>query len=117
MPVSQMSNVHSHSSRRALDDLTKSTDRIKELEGDIERRNLGELKTTIAAEEGLPSSVAKRLSGKDARELRADARALKQELSAGTPVGDLGGGRGGTASGTRSVDMNSLIREAAGRGS
>ena len=104
--------------KRAVDELAKANERITALEGDLQRRELDTLKSKIAAEEGLPASVAKRLSGNDAREIRADAKSLRDELQAGTPVGDLGLGRGGTASGTRrGVDMNTLIREAAGRGS
>ena len=103
--------------RRAQDELTKANERVAELQGDIERRELDTLKAKIAAEEGLPGSVAKRLSGKDAREIRADAKSLREELQAGTPVGDLGLGRGGAASGTRrGQTMNDMIREAAGRG-
>lgn len=101
--------------KRATDDLAKSTGRISELEGELSKRDLDSLRNKIAEEEGLPSSVAKRLAGKDARELRADAKALKEELNAGTPVGVIGVGRGGAASGTRRVDMNTLIREASGR--
>jgi exonuclease VII small subunit len=101
--------------KRATDDLAKSSARIGELEGELSKRDTDALKAKIAEEEGLPPSVAKRLTGKDARELRADAKALKDELNAGTPVGVIGVGRGGTASGTRRVDMNTLIRDAAGR--
>jgi alanyl-tRNA synthetase len=101
--------------KRAADELAKSNARVSELEGELQRRDLDTLKAQIAAEHDLPASVAKRLQGKDARELKADAKALKEELQAGTPVGSLGIGRGGTASGGRRVDMNSLIREAAGR--
>jgi hypothetical protein len=101
--------------KRATDDLSKSSARITELEGELSKRDLDAIKLKIADEEGLPPSVAKRLTGKDARELRADAKALKDELNAGTPVGVIGVGRGGAASGNRRVDMNTLIREAAGR--
>jgi hypothetical protein len=101
--------------KRATDDLSKSGARITELEGELSKRDLDAVKVKIAEEEGLPLSVAKRLTGKDARELRADAKALKEELNAGTPVGVIGVGRGGAASGNRRVDMNTLIREAAGR--
>jgi hypothetical protein len=102
--------------KRATDDLSKSNSRIAELEGELTKRDLDAVKVKIAEEEGLPLSVAKRLTGKDARELRADAKSLKEELNAGTPVGVIGVGRGGAASGNRRGDMNSLIREAAGRG-
>lgn len=103
--------------KRATDDLAKATDRITALEAEAQARELEALKVHIAAEAELPASVAKRLQGKDARELRADAKALREELQSGTPVGSLGIGRGGTASGSRSgVSMNQLIREASGRG-
>jgi hypothetical protein len=101
--------------KRATDDLSKSGARITELEGELSKRDLDAVKLKIAEEEGLPPSVAKRLTGKDARELRADAKSLKDELNAGTPANAIGIGRGGTASGNRRVDMNTLIREAAGR--
>jgi hypothetical protein len=103
--------------QRATADLEKATARISELESDIATRELDALRVSIASEMELPASVAKRLQGTDARTLRADAKSLKEELSAGTPVGSLGIGRGGTASGNRQgVDMNQLIREASGRG-
>lgn len=103
--------------KRAIDELTKANERIAALEAEATARELDSLKSKIAAEEGLPPSVAKRLSGKDARELRADAKSLRDELDGGAPVGSLRIGQGGTASGNRrGVDMNQLIREASGRG-
>jgi hypothetical protein len=103
--------------QRATADLEKATARISELESEAQARELEALKVQIAAEADLPASVAKRLQGKDARELRADAKALRDELQSGTPVGSLGIGRGGTASGSQhGVSMNQLIREASGRG-
>jgi hypothetical protein len=90
--------------------------RVAELEGEISKRDLDALKAQVAAEAGLPASAAHRLQGSDARSLKRDAEALAAELQAGTPVGQIGVGRGGTASGSRvRVDMNDLIREAAGR--
>jgi (p)ppGpp synthase/HD superfamily hydrolase len=101
--------------KRATAELEKSTARIAELEGEISRRDLDALKRQVAEEHNLPLSVAKRLQGSDLRELRADAKSLAEEL--GAKPGDIGIGRGGTASGNRrGSDMNSLIREAAGRG-
>jgi hypothetical protein len=103
--------------KRATDDLAKASARVSELEGEISRRDLEALKRQVAEEHDLPASVAKRLQGTDLRELRSDAKLLRDELNSGTPVGSLGIGRGGTATGSRrGSDMNQLIREAAGRG-
>lgn len=103
--------------KRAEADRDAATARTKELEGELSKRDLDSLKTQVANEFELPASVAKRLQGTDVRELRADAKQLKEELGSGTPVGSLGIGRGGAAAGgSRRVDMNTLIREAAGRG-
>lgn len=102
--------------KRAQEDLTKATARVAELEGELSRRDLDTLKAQVAAEHGLPASVAKRLQGKDKRELTADAKSLAEELQGGTPVGSLGLGRGGAATGrSRGADMNTAIRQAAGR--
>lgn len=101
--------------KRATDELAKSTARVTELEGELQRRDLDTLKAQVAAEFELPVSVAKRLQGSNARELRADAKSLSEEIGSGGRTATIGVGRGGAASGTRRVDMNSLIREAAGR--
>lgn len=102
--------------KRATDELSKQGARVTELEGELSRRDLDTLKAQVAAEFELPPSVAKRLQGKDARELRADAKSLKEELgNSGGRTATIGVGRGGAAGGTRRVDMNTLIREAAGR--
>ena len=91
--------------------------RIGELEAQIKARDLEALKQQVAAEHELPPSVASRLQGDDLRSLRADAKALVEQLQAGKPEGSIGIGRGGSAAGGRGrVDMNQLIREAAGRG-
>lgn len=101
--------------KRATDELAKQSSRVTELEGELTRRDMDALKVQIAAEFKLSPTVAKRLQGKDARELRADAKSLAEELGENR-TGIIGVGRGGAASGTRRVDMNTLIREAAGRG-
>lgn len=102
--------------RRAQADLDARTARVTELEGEIAKRDLVELQRQVAAELELPLSMAPRLHGTDLRSLRADAKAMAEELQAGTPAGQIGIGRGGAAAGSsRRVDMNALIREAAGR--
>lgn len=101
--------------QRAQLELEQKDKRIAELESEIEQRDLDALKREVAAEAGLPPSVAKRLEGKDLRSLKRDAEALATELNAGVPVGQIGVGRGGSASGRRVPDMNQMIREAAGR--
>lgn len=102
--------------KRATDDLAKTAARVSELEGELQRRDHDALKVQIAAEFELSPTVAKRLQGKDARELRADAKSLKEELGGSARQGIIGVGRGGAAGGgSRRGDMNSLIREAAGR--
>lgn len=103
--------------QRAQLELEARDRRIGELEAQAAERELRDLKRDVAAETGLPASVAMRLQGTDLRSLRADAKKLADDLNAETPTGDLGIGRGGAASGQRGrVDMNQLIREAAGRG-
>jgi chromosome segregation ATPase len=103
--------------QRAQLELEQSTKRIQELEAQAADRELRDLRREVATEAGLPASMAQRLEGNDLRTLKADAKKLAEELHTGTPVGDLGIGRGGAASGQRSrVDMNQLIRQAAGRG-
>jgi len=102
--------------KRATEDAQRAAAKVAELESELSRRDLDALKVSVAAENGLPPSVAKRLQGKDKRELTADAKALAEELQSGTPVGSLGLGRGGAATGrTRGADMNTAIRQAAGR--
>jgi chromosome segregation ATPase len=101
--------------KRTQDDADEHKRRVAELEGEIARRDLDQLKRDVAAEAGLPPSVASRLQGTDRRSLRADAEALSKELG-DSQQGHLGIGRGSAASGKRSpVDMNTLIRRAAGR--
>jgi hypothetical protein len=69
----------------------------------------------VATEAKLPPFMAQRLQGDDLRSLRADAKKISDELAASS-TGSLGLGQGGAAvSGGRRVDMNTLIREAAGR--
>lgn len=107
--------------KRSAEEAEQHARRVAELEGEIARRDLDQLKRDIAAESGLPPSAAHRLQGTDRRSLRADAEALAKELQTGTPVGSAGIGRGNAATGQRqTVDgnagMNQLIREAAGRG-
>ena len=102
--------------QRATTDNETHRTRITELESEIAQRDLAALRQEIAAEFKLPAGMAGRLRGDDKRSLRADADALAKELDAGTPVGSLGIGRGGSAAGgSRKVDMNQLIRQAAGR--
>jgi hypothetical protein len=102
--------------QRATGELTAAQRRISELEAQAAARELNDLKRDIAVDEGLSASMAPRLAGDDARSIRADAKKLAAELNAVRP-GDPGIGRGGTAAGLNrgKVDMNSLIREAAGR--
>ena len=87
----------------------------KELEAKLAERDLLELKRQIATELGVPLEAAHRLRGDDARSLKADAQRYLEERSKEARQGDLGVGRGGAASGRTGVDMNALIREAAGR--
>jgi len=85
-----------------------------ELEQEIARRDLLELKRTIAAELGVPPEAAHRLQGSDSRSLRADAERYLTERGQ-EQRGDIGVGRGGTAGARPATDMNRLIREASGR--
>ena len=90
--------------------------RIAELEAQIATRDLDALKREVAAEANLSPSLASRLQGDDLRTLRADAKKMADEIGAGRAPGSLGLGVGGAAAGgSRRVDMNTLIREAAGR--
>jgi chromosome segregation ATPase len=102
--------------QRAQLELEQAQRRISTLESEAQERDLRDIRREVAAEAGLPASVAQRLQGSDLRTLRADAKKLAEDLDAGTPAGSVGIGRGGAAAGQRGrVDMNSLIREAAGR--
>jgi hypothetical protein len=94
-------------------ELDASRSRVAELETKLAERELLELKREIALELGVPLEAAHRLQGTDARSIKADATRYLEERK--TPAGDFGGGRGGTASGARGVDMNRIIREASGR--
>jgi hypothetical protein len=85
-----------------------------QLEKRLAASELLELKRQVATELGVPLEAAHRLQGDDVRSLKADAqRYLEERKPAG---GDLGVGRGGAAAARSGVDMNALIREAAGRG-
>lgn len=99
---------------RQSGELDASRSRVAELEEKLAARELLELKREIALEVGIPLEAAHRLQGTDARSIKADATRYLEERKAGA-VGDFGGGRGGTASGARGVDMNRIIREASGR--
>ena len=90
--------------------------RVAELEANLKARDMHDLRRQVATESGLPLEMADRLKGDDLRSLRADATKLVETLGS-SRAGDVGIGRGGTAAGrSRGVDMNTLIREAAGRG-
>ena len=112
---SDVDKMRAQLSRAQLDVETKDAE-IASLKAAAATLELDQLKREVAAEAGLPASVASRLHGTDLRSLRSDAKSLADELNAGTPAGQIGIGRGGAAQGNRRVDMNQLIREAAGRG-
>ncbi len=97
-------------------ELEQARGRVQELEADVARRELLELKRTIASEFGIPPEAAHRLQGSDTRSLRADAERYVDEREATETPGSIGVGRGGTAGARPSADMNRLIREAGGRG-
>lgn len=99
---------------RQSSELDASRARVAELESKLAARELLELKREIAHEVGIPPEAAHRLQGTDARSIKADATRYLEERGKDA-VGDFGGGRGGTASGARGVDMNRIIREASGR--
>jgi len=77
------------------------------------------LRYEVAAEMGLPLSLAGRLQGTSKEELAADVTALKKEL--GLEGADAGGAGGSGFDGgvrrpvTRPKTMNGLLRQAAGR--
>jgi hypothetical protein len=93
-------------------ELDAARSRTSELETQLAARELLETKREIASELGVPIEAAHRLQGHDARSIRADAQRYLEERK--PTVGDLGGGRGGSATGRGSTDMNALIREASG---
>jgi hypothetical protein len=96
-------------------ELETASARVRELEADVARRELLELKRSIASEFGIPADAAHRLQGSDTRSLRADAERYIAEREASERPGDIGVGRGGTAGARPSADMNRLLREASGR--
>jgi hypothetical protein len=115
--VAQLQDAGKDENERRRSELERAQERIGELEGQQRDRDLLDLKREVADELHLPASLAQRLVGDDRRSLKADAQKLAADLDAGRPVGDLGIGRGGAASGQSGrVDMNQIIREAAGRG-
>jgi len=118
--VAELEDAGKSEGERTRAELERAQERIRELEGIQHERELLELKREVGAEVDppLPFTLADRLQGTDRRSLKADAAKLAEELKAGVPVGDLGIGRGaGAAGGTAGrVDMNQLIREAAGQG-
>jgi hypothetical protein len=117
--VAQLEDRDKSESERTRSALDRARERITELEARESERELFDLKREVAEELDLPASLAPRLQGDDRRSLKADATKLAEELKAGRPEGDLGIGRGaGAAGGPQGgrVDMNQMIREAAGRG-
>lgn len=102
--------------QRAQTEAETHAKRVAELEAQLAEREAADLRRKVAAEVGLPE-MADWLRGDDLRTLRANAAKLVETISAGRPVGDIGIGKGNAASGRPGrVDMNQLIREAAGRG-
>jgi hypothetical protein len=115
--VAQLEDAGKDENTRRASELERAQERIAELESQQRDRDLLDIKREVADELHLPASLAQRLVGDDRRSLKADAQKLVADLEAGRPVGDLGIGRGGAASGQQGrVDMNQIIREAAGRG-
>jgi hypothetical protein len=86
---------------------------------DLDPELLSIARASIGAEHELTPEQSARLRGQTASELRADAKAMRREL--GLPVDDPrerdrdDQGRFVGASGSGKFDMNSFIREAAGR--
>jgi hypothetical protein len=116
--IAELEDAGKSETERRASELERERGRVAELEGQQRDRDLLDLKREVADESNLPASLALRLVGDDRRSLKADAQKLVADLEAGKPVGDLGIGRGsGAASGQSGrVDMNQIIREAAGRG-
>jgi hypothetical protein len=103
--------------QRAQTEAQTHAQRVAELEKQLADRDAADLRRKVAAEVGLPAEMADRLHGDDLRALRADATKLAETIAGGRPVGDIGIGKGNAAGGRQGrVDMNQLIREAAGRG-
>ena len=100
-----------------LERTTSELEQERTARHDAEQRladlELLELKRTVCADVGIPLDAAHRLQGTDVRTIKADAQRYLEERKGA--VGDLGGGRGGTASGRSGADMNTLIRQATGR--
>lgn len=98
---------------RAAAELEQERANRSRLEEQVAAGELLELKRSIASEMGVPQDAAHRLEGTDVRTLKADATRYLEERK--QVEGDLGLGRGGAAAGRSGADMNSIIREAAGR--
>jgi hypothetical protein len=115
--IAELEDAGKDENQRRASELERANERIRELQGQQQQRELLDLKREVADELHLPASLAQRLVGEDRRSLKADAQKLADELEAGKPVGDLGIGRGAGAAGGQSgrVSMNDLIREASGR--
>ena len=109
---SEIERAYAQRDRQAVElEMERAT--RQRLETELASRDLLELKRQIATELGVPLEAAHRLQGDDVRSLKADAQRYLEERR--LAEGDLGVGRGGAATGRGSVDMNTLIRHAAGR--
>lgn len=111
---SEMERAISRLDRQGAD-LERERSERQRLEAELARRDLLDMKRSIAHELGIPPEAAHRLQGEDARSIRADAQRYLDERGSERP-GSVGVGRGGAAGGrTGGLDMNSLIRQASGR--
>lgn len=96
----------------------KLADHNKEVGALTERAEKAErslLRRRIAEEEGIPSSLADRLSGKDEKELREDAKNLAKFVAKGSPAPLFSseGGNGGakTVQAAYSTMLNALDKQ------
>lgn len=98
----------------------KLADRIQEAESAAATAAATALRYEVAAEKGLPLSLAARLQGGNKDELSADADKLKAEFrieggNAGGPAGGPSFDGGARRSVNRPKSMNDLVRQATGR--
>lgn len=98
---------------RDKSELQKANERAEAAEQAAAAAALSALRAQVALDKQLPAKLAARLQGSTAEELAADAEELLAELGKKAPPRFDGGA--GKPAGDGAPDMNTLLRQAAGR--
>lgn len=70
----------------ALESLKKDSQNLEELQSEVQKYKLKDLKTTIAYKAGIPMDLADRLSGETEDEIKADAEKLSGFVNRKEPL-------------------------------